>query len=79
MDCQIPVMDGYMASRLIRADERYEGLPIVAMTANAMMGDREKVLEAGMSDHISKPLKVQAMFATIRRWMTPGRRRDAAQ
>jgi signal transduction histidine kinase/CheY-like chemotaxis protein len=78
MDCQMPVMDGYMASRLIRADERYEGLPIVAMTANAMMGDREKVMEAGMSDHISKPLNVQAMFATIRRWMTPGRCRDAA-
>ena len=79
MDCQMPVMDGYMASRLIRAEERYEGLPIVAMTANAMLGDREKVIEAGMSDHISKPLNVQAMFATIRRWMTPGRCRDAAQ
>jgi signal transduction histidine kinase/DNA-binding response OmpR family regulator/HPt (histidine-containing phosphotransfer) domain-containing protein len=78
MDCQMPVMDGYMASRLIRADKRFEGLPIVAMTANAMLGDREKVLEVGMSDHISKPLNVQAMFATIRRWMTPGRCRDAA-
>lgn len=79
MDCHMPVMDGYTASRLIRGDARYEGLPIVAMTANAMLGDREKVLEAGMSDYISKPMNVQAMFATIRRWMTPGRCRDAAQ
>ena len=79
MDCQMPVMDGYTASRLIRGDARYEGLPIVAMTANAMVGDRERVLEAGMSDYISKPVNVQAMFATIGRWMTPGRCRDAAQ
>ncbi|OWF66584.1 hypothetical protein B6A14_00965 [Polynucleobacter hirudinilacicola] len=79
MDCQMPVMDGYTASRLIREDVRYEGLPIVAMTANAMLGDREKVLEAGMSDYISKPINVQAMFATIGRWMTPGRCRDAVQ
>ncbi|MFM2035408.1 MAG: hypothetical protein RL459_673, partial [Pseudomonadota bacterium] len=79
MDCHMPVMDGYTASRLIRGDARYEGLPIVAMTANAMLGDREKVLAAGMSDYISKPMNVQAMFATIRRWMTPGRCRDAVQ
>ena len=77
MDCQMPVMDGYIASRLIRSNARYEGLPIVAMTANAMVGDRERVLEAGMSDYISKPVNVQAMFATIGRWMTPGRCRDA--
>lgn len=73
----MPVMDGYIASRLIRSNARYEGLPIVAMTANAMVGDRERVLEAGMSDYISKPVNVQAMFATIGRWMTPGRCRDA--
>ena len=80
MDCQMPVMDGYTASRRIRADARYEGkLPIVAMTANAMAGDREKVIAAGMVDHISKPLNVQAMFATIRRWMKPGHRATDAQ
>lgn len=74
MDCQMPVMDGYTASRRIREDARLEGLPVVAMTANAMSGDKEKVLEAGMLDHISKPLNVHAMFSTIRKWMTPTRR-----
>ncbi len=73
MDCQMPVMDGYTASRIISADPRHAGLPIVAMTANAMSGDREKVIAAGMLDHIAKPLNVRAMFATIRKWMTPAR------
>src|SRR4029079_98688 len=64
MDCQMPVMDGYTATREIRRNKAYENLPIVAMTANAMAGDREKVLEAGMLDHIAKPLNVADMFAT---------------
>ena len=71
MDCQMPVMDGYMATRAIRRQARFEKLPIVAMTANAMAGDREKVLEAGMWDHIAKPIDVDEMFATIARWMKP--------
>ena len=71
MDCQMPVMDGYAATRAIRADPALDGLPVIAMTANAMAGDREKVLAAGMVDHIAKPLDVTAMFATIARWVRP--------
>ncbi len=71
MDCQMPVMDGYTATRAIRANPALADLPVIAMTANAMAGDREKVLEAGMVDHIAKPLDVAAMFATIARWIQP--------
>ena len=76
MDCQMPVMDGYTTTRQIRADPALSHLPVIALTANAMAGDREKVLAAGMVDHIAKPLNVAAMFATIARWVhpAPGRR-----
>ena len=71
MDCQMPVMDGYTATRAIRANPAWEKLPVIAMTANAMAGDRERVLEAGMWDHIAKPLDVTHMFATIAKWVRP--------
>jgi CheY-like chemotaxis protein len=71
MDCQMPVMDGYTATREIRNNPAFKDTPIVAMTANAMAGDREKVIEAGMNDHISKPLDVNQMFATLARWIAP--------
>jgi PAS domain S-box-containing protein len=73
LDCQMPVMDGYEAARAIRAEPRWNELPVIAMTANAMAGDREKALESGMNDHIVKPLDVDAMFATISRWLARGR------
>jgi two-component system sensor histidine kinase/response regulator len=69
MDCQMPVMDGYTATRHIRQNPAFKDLPIIAMTANAMAGDKEKVLEADMQDHIAKPLDVSAMFATMARWI----------
>jgi signal transduction histidine kinase/DNA-binding response OmpR family regulator/HPt (histidine-containing phosphotransfer) domain-containing protein len=69
MDCQMPVMDGYTATRELRKNPAFKELPIVAMTANAMAGDREKVIEAGMWDHIAKPLNVGDMFATIAKWI----------
>ena len=69
MDCQMPVMDGYAATREIRSDPRWRDLPIIAMTANAMVGDREKVLAAGMNDHIAKPINVIEMFGTLARWI----------
>ena len=72
MDCQMPLMDGYAATRELRRDPRLKDLPVIAMTANAMVGDREKVLAAGMNDHIAKPIKVDEMFATIARWVRPG-------
>ncbi|BDT77328.1 hypothetical protein PKF023_11310 [Polynucleobacter yangtzensis] len=71
MDCQMPIMDGYTATREIRKLPQFAKLPIIAMTANAMAGDREKVIEAGMWDHIAKPLNVQAMFGTIAKWIKP--------
>jgi len=71
MDCQMPVMDGFTATRRIRENPRFQALPILAMTANAMAGDREKVLAAGMNDHIAKPINVAEMFNTIARWVKP--------
>jgi len=73
MDCQMPVMDGYAATRHLRAQPQFADLPIIAMTANAMAGDRELALAAGMNDHISKPLNVNTMFATMARWIRPSR------
>jgi CheY-like chemotaxis protein len=77
MDCQMPVMDGYTATREIRKNPSFKDLPIIAMTANAMSGDREKVIEAGMSDHIAKPLNVAEMYATIAKWVKPAVVADA--
>jgi len=80
MDCQMPVMDGYAATRALRAQPRWRDLPVIAMTANAMVGDRDKALAAGMSDHIAKPINVGEMFATLARWIRPlgGAAREAA-
>ncbi|MBF0280435.1 MAG: transporter substrate-binding domain-containing protein [SAR324 cluster bacterium] len=71
MDCQMPVMDGYTASRKIREQKQFKDLPVIAMTANVMSGDREKVLAAGMNDHIGKPIDVNEMFSTMAKWITP--------
>ncbi|MBS1145036.1 MAG: hypothetical protein H6R14_2442 [Proteobacteria bacterium] len=67
MDCQMPVMDGYEATRRLRADGF--ALPIVAMTANAMKGDRELCLDAGMNDYISKPVALDPLRDVLVRWL----------
>jgi PAS domain S-box-containing protein len=67
LDVQMPVMDGYEAARRIRADARYSEIPIVAMTANAMAGDYERCMQAGMNDHIPKPIEPDVLFSTLRR------------
>ncbi len=71
MDWQMPVMDGFEATRRIRAEPRFANLPILAMTANAMAGDREKCLAVGMNDHIAKPVVVELLLETLLRWIAP--------
>ncbi len=68
MDIQMPVMDGYEATDLIRKTFSKEQLPIIAMTANAMSGDKEKCLATGMNDYVSKPIKVAEFYETLVRW-----------
>jgi len=69
MDVQMPVMDGYEATRVIRSDPRFKKLPIIAMTAHAMAGDRERSLWAGMNDHVSKPIDPEFLYRTLGKWI----------
>ncbi|MCU7931717.1 MAG: PAS domain S-box protein [Candidatus Thiodiazotropha sp. (ex Codakia rugifera)] len=69
MDCQMPVMDGYEATAIIRQQEKYGILPIIAMTANTMRGDKEKALAVGMNDYIAKPVDPDDMFVTMAKWI----------
>jgi CheY-like chemotaxis protein/HPt (histidine-containing phosphotransfer) domain-containing protein len=69
MDMQMPVMDGLAASRAIRQNSQFKDLPIIAMTASAMAGDREKCIEAGMNDHLAKPIDPDKLFEALLRWI----------
>ena len=71
MDLQMPKMDGYEATRHIRRHQRWRELPIVAMTAHAMSGDRERCLDAGMNDHLAKPIEIDALHAALIQWIEP--------
>ncbi|MBK7002135.1 MAG: response regulator, partial [Rhodoferax sp.] len=71
MDCQMPVMDGYETTRRLRAMSRFATLPVIAMTANAMVGDKEKCFAAGMNDFIAKPIDVEQLFLVLARWARP--------
>ncbi|MES2684768.1 MAG: ATP-binding protein, partial [Pseudomonadota bacterium] len=69
MDLQMPEMDGLTATRQLRLDPLYANLPVIAMTANAMTGDRERCIAAGMNDHIPKPIDPVEMRTTLARWL----------
>jgi two-component system sensor histidine kinase/response regulator len=69
MDLQMPEMDGHEATAAIRADDAYRALPIVAMTAHAMAGERERCLAEGMNDHVAKPVDPARLYAVLRQWL----------
>ncbi len=78
MDCQMPLLDGFEATKLIREIENTRGghIPIIAMTANAMQGDKEKCLDAGMDDYISKPVKISDLQEKATKWINISNRGD---
>jgi CheY-like chemotaxis protein len=69
MDIMMPEMDGYDTMRAIRAIDRFAKLPIIALTARAMKGDREKCIEAGASDYIAKPVHTDQLLSLLRQWL----------
>ena len=71
MDVQMPVMDGYEATRFLRRLPQFKELPIIAMTANALHTDREQALEVGMNDHIPKPIELQLLLSKLLQWIPP--------
>ncbi len=79
MDCQMPHMDGYTTTERIRSDARWQHLPIIAMTASALVSDRERALAVGMNDHVPKPLDVNQMYQVITRWIQVAHRARIAQ
>jgi len=74
MDLQMPVMDGYEATSEIRKNLEYRNLPIIAMTADAMTGVREKVIDTGMNDYVTKPINPKELWAALVKWIKPGER-----
>ena len=72
MDLQMPIMDGYEATKRIREDDRFMNLPIIAMTADAMSGVREKVIEAGMNDYVTKPIDLDQLYGALAKWIKLG-------
>jgi CheY-like chemotaxis protein len=69
MDIMMPEMDGYETMQRIRRNSRFHRLPIIALTAKAMKGDREKCLQAGASDYIAKPVNTNQLLSLVRLWL----------
>jgi CheY-like chemotaxis protein len=74
MDVQMPIMDGFTATAKIRENNKYKDLPILAMTANATLEDRNQSIEAGMNEHIAKPIRPQLLFEALLKWIPYGDR-----
>ena len=72
MDMSLPVMDGWEATRLLKADERLRHIPVIALTAHAMANDREKALEAGCNDYDTKPIELPRLLAKMQALLQPG-------
>ena len=70
MDVMMPEMDGYATTEAIRATPRFATLPIIALTAKAMQGDREKSLASGASDYVTKPVDIDQLLSTMRLWLS---------
>lgn len=75
MDIQMPEMDGHEATQIIRKESRFDSLPIVALTAHALVGEREKCLNVGMNDYLSKPIKTKDLYRVLIELIKPGERR----
>ena len=75
MDINMPIMDGYEATQKIRENEKFNELRIIAMTAQALAGDRENALKAGMNDHLTKPIDPELLFSTLLKWIEPKERK----
>ncbi len=71
MDLQMPEMDGFTATKLLRSDPRLQKFPIIAMTAHALVEERQRCLDAGMNDHVTKPIEPDNLFSTLMRWAKP--------
>ena len=69
MDIMMPKMDGYQTMKAIRRQPGFQRLPIIALTAKAMKGDREKCFEAGASDYLAKPVNTEQLLSALRMWM----------
>jgi len=71
MDCQMPVLDGYATTRSLRSQPHHQETIVIGLTAYAMTEDRERCLEAGMNDYLTKPLKMGDLSLTIEKWLKP--------
>ncbi len=78
MDLQMPIMDGYEATKTLRKNIIFKEIPIIAMTANAMQGDKEKCLSVGMQDHISKPIDTKELFEKLTKWVPSQEKNNSA-
>jgi CheY-like chemotaxis protein len=75
MDVMMPQMDGYETTRAIRQMPQFAALPVIAVTARAMQGDRDKSIDAGATDYITKPIDVEELLDCMEHWLSPGSRR----